>query len=57
MEPVLISSLITSSILVTGWFINNYFSRRHNLFLKKLEHKHEMLKSYIPVAENLLIAD
>lgn len=57
MEPVLISSLITSSILVTGWFVNNYFNRKHDIFLKSLEHKHEMLKSYIPVAESLLIAD
>ncbi|WP_108062899.1 hypothetical protein [Poseidonibacter lekithochrous] len=57
MEPVLISSLITSSILVTGWFVNNYFNRKHDIFLKGLEHKHEMLKSYMPVAESLLIAD
>lgn len=46
-EWIMIVSVV---IIVTGWFVNSYINRRHEIFKKKLDYRLEMLESYIPVA-------
>ena len=41
--------IISSSIVVTGWFINNILSRRHEIFKKRMDYRLESLLSFLPV--------
>jgi hypothetical protein len=42
--------LISSVIVVFGWFVNSYLNRRHEISKKRLDLRMEMLLSFIPVA-------
>jgi hypothetical protein len=41
--------LISVTVVVIGWFVNNLFSRRHEIAKKRLEYRLEALKSFLPV--------
>lgn len=41
--------IISAVIVVTGWFINSYLNRRHEISKKRLEYRLETLHSFLPV--------
>jgi hypothetical protein len=41
--------IISALIVVTGWFINSYLNRRHEISKKRLEYRLETLHSFITV--------
>jgi hypothetical protein len=41
--------IISVVIVVTGWFINSYLNRRHEISKKRLEYRLETLHSFLPV--------
>lgn len=41
--------IISAIIVVTGWFINSYLTRRHEISKKRLEYRLETLHSFITV--------
>lgn len=41
--------IISALIVVTGWFINSYLNRRHEISKKRLEYRLETLHSFLPV--------
>ena len=41
--------IISSSIVVAGWFINNFLSRRHEISKKRMDYRLESLLSFLPV--------
>ncbi|HIP44926.1 MAG TPA: hypothetical protein EYG93_06305 [Sulfurospirillum arcachonense] len=41
--------IISAIIVVTGWFINSYLNRRHEISKKRLTYRLETLHSFIPV--------
>lgn len=36
-------------VVVTGWFANNHFNRRHEIAKKRLEYRLSALESFLPV--------
>lgn len=41
--------IISSSIIIIGWFINNEFNRRHEIAKKRLDYRLKTLHSFLPV--------
>jgi len=42
-------TLLSVSIVVLGWFVNNALNRRHEISKKRTEYRLEALKSFLPV--------
>jgi hypothetical protein len=42
-------SLVAASIVAAGWFVTGYLNRRKDVAQKRLEHRLEALKSFLPV--------
>ena len=42
-------SIISAFIVALGWFVNGDLNRRKDVALKRLEHRLEALKSFLPV--------
>jgi hypothetical protein len=41
--------IISAISVITGWFINSYLNRRHEISKKRLEYRLETLHSFLPV--------
>jgi hypothetical protein len=41
--------ILSAVIVITGWFINSYFNRRHEISKKRLDYRLETLHSFLPV--------
>lgn len=41
--------VISSIVVVVGWLVNNWFTRRHDVAKKRLEYRLETLHSFLPV--------
>ncbi|WP_072682029.1 hypothetical protein [Arcobacter sp. LA11] len=41
--------IISTLIIILGWFINNELNRRHEITKKRLNYRLEMLHSFLPV--------
>jgi len=39
--------LLTAFMVVVGWFVNSWLNRRHEIAKKRIDHRLEVLKSYI----------
>ena len=39
--------ILSVIIVVAGWFVNSWLNRRHEIAKKRIDHRLEMLKSYI----------
>ncbi|MCX6075804.1 MAG: hypothetical protein NTW78_02835 [Campylobacterales bacterium] len=42
-------TIVSVIIVVTGWFINSYLNRRHEISKKRLDYRLETLHSFLPV--------
>jgi hypothetical protein len=42
-------SLVAALIVAAGWFVTGYLNRRKDVAQKRLEHRLEALKSFLPV--------
>jgi hypothetical protein len=42
-------SIVSASIVALGWFVTGYLNRRKDVAQKRLEHRLEALKSFLPV--------
>ncbi len=41
--------IISSIIIVLGWFVNSFLNRRHEISKKRLDYRLEALQSFLPV--------
>lgn len=41
--------IISSTIIVVGWFVNGLLNRRHEVYKKRMDYRLEMLHSFLPV--------
>jgi len=47
------SIIISTTIIITGWFVNNWFVRKHEISKKRLDFRLEMLHSFLPVFKSI----
>ncbi|MCT7610304.1 hypothetical protein N5U14_05555 [Aliarcobacter butzleri] len=47
------SIIISSTIIIIGWGVNNYFQRKHEILKKRLDFRLEMLHSFLPVFKSI----
>ena len=45
--------IISTSIIVIGWFVNNWLNRKHEIAKKRIEYRLKTLHSFIPVYTSL----
>ncbi len=45
--------LISSTIIVSGWFVNSLLKRRHEIAKKRMDYRLETLHSFIPVFSSM----
>jgi len=48
-----LSILISAILAITGWLINDYLKRQHEIAKKRLEYRLETLHSFIPFIKSL----
>ncbi len=41
--------IVSSIIVVVGWFVNNFLNRRHDISKKRMDYRLESLHSFLPV--------
>jgi uncharacterized membrane protein len=41
--------VISSIVIIIGWFVNSFFNRRHEISKRRMNYRLEMLHSFLPV--------
>ena len=49
MENINYSLIISSIIIMIGWFVTNFFNRRHEISKIRMEYRLKTLESFLPV--------
>lgn len=49
MEIADFTLIVSSFIVVTGWFVNSHLNRRHEISKKRMDYRLETLHSFLPV--------